>query len=114
MPNLDRVTQRTRQIRFRPRAMLQFRIVFLARAERPRRVSRGSISKKLRKRSAFQPKFGGNCQRIGPNFSRNASTPEAKKLASGVSTSRSFFICVMKRGPFTLKMKPAGVSANQR
>ncbi len=35
--------------------------------------------------------------------------PEAKKLASGASTSASFFMCVMKRPPLTAKTKSSGV-----
>ena len=57
-------------------------------------VSRGSIEKKASNRSASKPSCGGNCQRIGPSFSRSRRTPEAKKLASGVATLRSFSMCV--------------------
>jgi hypothetical protein len=35
-------------------------------------------------------------------------TPEAKKLASGARTSRSFFEWVMNWLPLTAKRKPAG------
>ena len=45
---------------------------------------------------------------------RSASTPEAKKFASGVSTSASFFMCVMNRAPFTANVKSSGVSSCQR
>ena len=38
--------------------------------------------------------------------------PEARKLATGVRTSASFFMWVTKRGPFTAKMNPGGVCAN--
>jgi hypothetical protein len=44
-------------------------------------------------------------------LSPSARTPEARKFASGVSTSRSFFMCVMKRPPLTENTKPSGVSA---
>ena len=54
--------------------------------------------------------IGGSCQRIGPSFSFNASTPEAKKFASGFSTPASFFMWVMKRPPLTANTKPSGVS----
>jgi hypothetical protein len=39
------------------------------------------------------------------------STPCAKKFASGASMSRSCFIWVMNRLPFTAKTKPSGVSS---
>jgi hypothetical protein len=39
--------------------------------------------------------------------------PEAKKLASGASMSRSRLIWVIKRGALTLKTKPGGVSSYQ-
>ena len=56
-----------------------------------------------------QSSVGGVCQRNGPSFSPSARTPDAKKFASGVSISRSRFMCVMKRLPFTAKTKSAGV-----
>ncbi len=56
---------------------------------------------------------GGSCHRRGPSLFPRASTPEAKKLASVVSASASFFMCVMNRLPFTAKVKPSGVSATQ-
>ena len=34
------------------------------------------------------PKLGGNCHRNGPRFSLRLNNPDAKKLASGISTSR--------------------------
>jgi hypothetical protein len=58
-------------------------------------VSRGSAAKNASKRSASKPSCGGNCQRIGPSFSRNRSTPEAKKFASAASMLRSFSMWVM-------------------
>jgi hypothetical protein len=57
---------------------------------------------------------GENCHRNGPSLSSSRNTPEAKKLASGVSMSRNCFIWVMKRLPLTAKMKPSGVSSCQR
>src|ERR1700750_645551 len=62
-------------------------------------------------RSASNAICGGNCQSTGPSLRPSASTPEAKKFASGVLASRNFFICVMKRGPFTANTKSAGVSS---
>ena len=44
----------------------------------------------------------------------SASTPEAKKLASGASMSPRRFMWVMKRGPFTEKTKSSGVASRQR
>jgi hypothetical protein len=55
-----------------------------------------------------------NCQSSGPIFSSRRSTPDAKKLARGTFTSRSCFMCVMKRLPFTAKRNPSGVSSYQR
>ncbi len=44
-----------------------------------------------------------------PSLLPSASTPLAKKLASGVRTSRSRLMCVTKRGPLTANVKPSGV-----
>ena len=41
-------------------------------------------------------------------------TADAKKFANAVSTSCSFFRCVMKRLPLTAKTKSSGVSRAQR
>ncbi len=56
----------------------------------------------------------GELPEDGASFSASRSTPEAKKLASAVSTSLSFFMWAMKRLPFTAKTKPGGVSSYQR
>ena len=56
---------------------------------------------------------GGSCHSSGPSRSPRASTPEAKKLASVVSASASFFMWVMNRLPLTAKTKSSGVSATQ-
>ena len=50
---------------------------------------------------------------MGPSFSFNRSTPEAKKFAVGATTSFSRFICVMKRGPLIAKRKFSGVCSYQ-
>ena len=75
--------------------------------------SRGSSSKKASSLSASNRKLGGNCHRKGPIFSLSSKIPEAKKLASGRSTSTSRFMCVMKRDPLMANTKPGGVSAYQ-
>jgi hypothetical protein len=74
-------------------------------------VVRGSSSRNLSKRSSRKPSCCGNCHRIGPSFGPSRSTPEAKKLASGSSTSLSFFMWVMKRPPLTANTKRGGVSS---
>jgi hypothetical protein len=74
---------------------------------------RGNDAKNASKRPRSAGICSGNCQRIGPSFSRSASTPDAKKFASAVSTSRSFFMCVMKRPPLTANTKPGGVRSYQ-
>lgn len=71
---------------------------------------RGSSAKNAASRSGSYAKLGGICQSSGPNFSRRCNRPDAKKLASGVSTPCSRFMCVMKREPFTAKTKLLGVS----
>lgn len=43
--------------------------------------------------------------------SPSASTPDAKKLASGVSMSRGRFMWVMKRGPLIAKTNPSGTAS---
>ena len=78
------------------------------------RVSLGSPAKNAAKRAWSSGMRSGNCHKIGPSFSRSASGPEAKKLASASSTSRSFFMCVMKRPPLTANTKPGGVCSYQR
>jgi hypothetical protein len=78
-------------------------------ARRPQEQARNVAS-----RSTSNASCGGSCQRIGPSFSSSASTPDAKKFASGPSQSRSFLWCVRKRPPFTAKTKSAGVSSYQR
>ena len=40
----------------------------------------------------------------------DVGTPLAKKLASGVPTSASFFMCVTNRGPLTDSTKSSGVA----
>ena len=55
--------------------------------------------------------MGGSCHSTGPSFGPSASTPEAKKLASGASTPASFFMWVTNRGPLTENRKSSGVSA---
>ncbi len=72
-------------------------------------VVRGSWSKNPRIRSASKGRFWGSCHSRGPSLGPSASTPEAKKLARGASTSRSFFMWVMKRPPLTAKTKSSGV-----
>jgi hypothetical protein len=76
-------------------------------------VVRGNCSKKLASRSGRYPRDGGSCQRIGPSFGPSASSPVAKKFATGVRGSFSFFMCVMNRGALTLKTKSSGVCAAQ-
>ena len=61
-------------------------------------------------RSASKRIRGGSCHSTGPSFGPSASTPEARKFATGVATSRSCFRCVTKRGPLTAKTKSSGVS----
>jgi hypothetical protein len=51
---------------------------------------------------------------MGPSFGPSASTPEAKKFASGASMSRRRFMCVTNRGPFTENTKSSGVLSRQR
>ena len=75
------------------------------RARRRPSVVRGRSAKKSASRSSSYPRFGGSCQSIGPSFGPSASTPEAKKFASGVSTPRSFFMWVTKRPPLTENRK---------
>ena len=65
-------------------------------------------------RAASNKKVSGSCHRIGPSLPPSASTPEAKKLASGVWTSRSFFMWVMKRPPFSEKTKSGGTCSAHR
>lgn len=55
----------------------------------------------------------GSCQQYGPSFDPRASTPEAKKLASGISTSFSRLMWVTNWWPFTEKTKVSGVAAAQ-
>ncbi len=76
-------------------------------------VDRGSSAKNAASRSPLKPRLGGSCHSTGPSLARSASTPDAKKFASGVSTPASFFMCVTNRGPLTAKVKSAGVSAYQ-
>ena len=52
-------------------------------------VSRGSAARKASSRPGSKAKFGGSCHRIGPSRSPSFNTPEARKLASGRSNSRS-------------------------
>ena len=46
-----------------------------------------------------------------PELLLQRSTPDAKKFASGISTSFSFFMCVMNRPPLTEKTKSSGVAS---
>ena len=73
--------------------------------------SRGSMARNASSRSSSKLKLGGSCHRTGPSFFSRRSTPEAKKLASGVSIPRSFFIWVMKRPPLTAKTKSFGTAS---
>ena len=58
-------------------------------------VSCGKSSRKCSIVSASKRKLGGNCHRIGPSFSLRLNRPDAKKLASGPSISRSRRIWVI-------------------
>ena len=71
---------------------------------------RGSSSRKAATREASNRIRGGSCHSTGPSFGPSASTPEARKFATGVATSRSCFMCVTNRGPLTAKTKSSGVS----
>ncbi len=62
-------------------------------------------------RSASNPRLGGSCHSSGPSLVSSASTPEAKKLASGVSIPFSFFMWVMNRPPLTANSKSSGTAA---
>ena len=113
MADLDRVPQIAPALGPRPGAAGQPVIVPRASAAAIS-VSRGSMERKWSRRSASNLKRGENCHRKGPSFSSSRNTPEAKKLASGVSMSCSCFRCVMNRLPLTAKTKPSGVSSRQR
>jgi hypothetical protein len=56
---------------------------------------RGNWSKNPDNTSASNSCRSGSCHSTGPSFGPSASTPDAKKFASGASTSRSRFMCVM-------------------
>ena len=77
-------------------------------------VVRGNEAKNAAQRSSSYPRVGGSCHSTGPSLLPSARTPEAKKLASGASTSASFFRCVTNRGPLTANTNPSGVSSCQR
>jgi len=73
------------------------------------RVLRGSSRKNSESVSGSNRRRGGSCHRIGPSFCPSANTPEAKKFANAVSTSRSCFMWVMNRPPLTENTKSSGV-----
>lgn len=77
-------------------------------------VVRGSSFRKSSRRSGSYLKLGGSCHSTGPSLGPSASTPEAKKLASGTFESLRRRMWVMKRGPFTEKTKSSGVASRQR
>jgi hypothetical protein len=59
-------------------------------------VSRGS-ARKASWRSALNAEVGRRLPQDRLELVRKASSPEAKKLARGMRTSRSFFMCLMQR-----------------
>ena len=105
--HLQRVPQRPVGVGLGERAPVQPLVVPAAsRAAAP--VVRGSRSRNAASRSASKRIRGGSCHSTGPSFGPSASTPEAKKLASGVSTSRSCLRWVTKRPPLTANTKSVG------
>jgi len=89
MPNFHGVAQWARDIDLK-KARAFISVVSLARKSSLLGIARQEL-KEIGEFLSVPMKLRRNCQRIGPSFSRNASTPDAKKLASGVFTSRKRF-----------------------
>ena len=113
MAHLERVSVRHVGRRLDERAAPQPLVVPRATAS-PSRAFRGSSAMNPSSRSASKRYVPGSCQRNGPVFAPNASTPLAKKLPSDDSTLRSFRLCVRKRTPFTANRKSSGTSDAHR
>ncbi|CPU63772.1 Uncharacterised protein [Mycobacteroides abscessus] len=73
------------------------------------RVVRGRSVRNASSRSWSKAVRAGSGHRTGPSLLPSARTPLARKLATGVRTSRSRFMWVTKRGPLTANVKPSGV-----
>lgn len=106
--DLDGVTKRPTRIGFRPGATLQLFVMQLRQL--------GSFFGPRKQREEFAKTFfvpakvRRELPENWPEFFAQTEKARGKKFASGTAESRSFFMCVMKRESFTLKMKSAGVS----
>ena len=111
MPELQRVAERSLILGRRDGPVLGTLSSWWRASSAAARVVRGSRSRKAVTSSASKATRSGSCHSTGPNAGPSDSTPEAKKLANGVSTSRSRLRCVMNRPPFTAKTKSSGTVA---
>ena len=113
VPDLQHVPQGAVGVGGRPGAVVQPLVVL---GGQLRRRGRACAAGGRRTRRAGRGGTRGSAAAAtgpGPASGPSASTPLAKKFATGTRTSASFFRCVTNRGPLTENTKSSGVSAAQ-
>ena len=113
MPRLDRMPDRPRAVDARPGASLQPRVVLPREPRRVLRIARQQLEERLETAEVERP-LRAELPEDRPELLVEAQRARGEEVRERALTSRSFFMCVMKREPLIAKRKPGGVASYQR